>query len=67
MLCPLLKLRKTINLGLEVDEFRDCLKAECAWWDSASQTCVTQSIYEELRLLVGAAGMVAEKLPPAGE
>jgi len=45
----------------------DCLGEECARWDKAGRNCSDLSILEELRLLVGACGMIADKMPSRGE
>ena len=67
MKCPLMVER--LKQGAQYTEpvRQDCLKEECAWWDSVGQRCVTLSIYQELRLLVGAAGIIAEEAKKAGE
>lgn len=41
----------------------DCLKEECGRWDKVRGQCADLSILEELRLLVGAAAMIADKMP----
>jgi len=67
MKCPLRILVVRSNSALGPNFGNECLKEECAWWDSVSQTCVALSIYQELRLLVGAVAIVTDKIPPARE
>ena len=63
MKCPLLRITRPWFMQADAPPQDDCLKEECAGWDSISQTCVAISIYQELRLLVGAVSMLADKLP----
>ncbi|MBA7602875.1 hypothetical protein ES703_09971 [subsurface metagenome] len=67
MKCIPLAIAWSSVVAKQQEEYPDCLKEECAWWDSVGQRCVTLSIYQELRLLVGAVTMVADKIPPARE
>jgi len=52
---------------LPQDIWRECVEEKCAWWDSYGRACAILSIYQELRLLVGAAGMFVDKLLPTKE
>ena len=63
MKCPLFVMGNIANPGILDDEVEDCYKEECAWWNKVLAECVVLSILEELRLLVGAAGMIADKMP----
>jgi len=66
MKCPLFRLA---NITFEFDSQwsgDDCLQRECAWFDIIGQTCALLSIYQELRLLVGACGMIADNMPHVG-
>ena len=65
MKCPLFVLAKTAHYSENVMITTDCLKEGCAGWDRRNQNCAILSILEELRLLVGAAGMIADHMPPA--
>lgn len=67
MKCPLFTImdRRT-QLGEESD-FSECLKEGCAWWEKVSQSCALVAIYQEIRLLVGAAGLAADRLSPTKE
>ena len=67
MECPLLRAGAYAG-QLEWEEADiSCLKEECGRWDKVRGQCVDESILEELRLLVGAAGMIADKMPTEGE
>ena len=56
-----------VQQGLEVGTgyMPDCLKEQCAWWDQAGNSCAVLSIYQELRLLVGACAPIAGLVRPA--
>jgi len=45
----------------------DCLYWECAWYNTVRGECLAQSLYEELRLLVGAAGLIADGVLPGSK
>lgn len=67
MKCPLLAIGY-LSLGDQgVNQKCECLKEGCAWWEPVSRSCVLLAVYQELRLLVGAAGLAANRLSPAKE
>lgn len=65
MKCPLFWMHWLDKESKMDIEDTDCLKEACAWWDSVGQRCVSLSIYQELRLLVGACAPIADLVPPA--
>ena len=71
MECPLFGLLKKVEAKQAngtvsiVPWFCECLKEECAWWEPVLGQCSQLAILEELRLLVGALSMLADKMPPA--
>jgi len=67
MKCPLFRLANLISEFDSNWDGDDCLQEECAWWDCVGRSCILVAIYRELRLLVGAAGMAADKLSPTKE
>ena len=65
MKCPLFMATAT-HLSGHIDLLHiECPKEECAWWDNVGNSCVALSIYQELRLLVGACAPIADLVPPA--
>jgi len=65
MKCPLLLAGENAQPSVDMTTTIDCLKEECAWWDKVHGVCVVISLFWELRLLVGAGAMIADKMPPA--
>ncbi|MBA7683676.1 hypothetical protein ES703_92056 [subsurface metagenome] len=63
MKCPLFFAAAMLKPDVYSEDALECIKEDCAGWDSVGQTCVAISIYQELRLLVGAVSMLADKLP----
>ena len=63
MKCPLMpdkdysiQLEKHLNGG-------DCLKEECAWWNSELEACVLVSLDFDLISLIGALTAIGDKMP----
>uniref|UniRef100_A0A6H1ZSL1 Uncharacterized protein n=1 Tax=viral metagenome TaxID=1070528 RepID=A0A6H1ZSL1_9ZZZZ len=67
MKCPEMIAHVPLAMSEDNPAVGDCLGEECARWDKAGRNCSDLSILEELRLLVGACGMIADKMPSRGE
>jgi len=48
MKCPLLATAWGAVAALEQQEYPDCLKEECAWWDKGGLRCGLMSLLERL-------------------
>jgi len=65
MKCPLLKYRDDISSGRFPYDVRDCLQAECAWWDIVLEDCSFRVASKALDRLERTLSEIKEKLPQA--
>ena len=45
----------------------DCIKEECAWWDSEQQKCDPSGLVHWVRALIAELWAIKEKMPHAGQ
>lgn len=64
MKCPMIMLGYEWQKDVPKHRLLDCIGEECAWYNTVRCECLAQSLYEELRLLVGAAGLIADGVLP---
>lgn len=62
MKCPLPSFYRSYPSGDVAAEPKDCLKEECAWWDTAYQGCSILSVVRELTELVIAMDHLAREI-----
>ncbi|GAI37437.1 unnamed protein product [marine sediment metagenome] len=63
MKCPLLPTPIKIGIGELTGERADCLKEECAWWNSHTEECVTMSIGRILNHMSDSIYGIRDKMP----
>lgn len=51
MKCPLIHIKLTVNKTGYEGQSQDCLKEECAWWDTGPEWCVLRSSAEALVII----------------
>lgn len=67
MKCPLFTM-ECLNLNGTFDgKGADCLKEECAWWDSAYEMCVVRSLARLLDGVLMDLNQIRDKMPHAGQ
>lgn len=67
MKCPLLTIGIVNPSGLRKGKWNDCLKGECAWWDSGPDCCILKSATYILLALSQEMAEIKEKIPHAGQ
>jgi len=67
MKCPLLILAYTYVPGPTAENVGDCLKEECAWWNSHTGECVAMSIDRILNHLSDYIYDIKTKMPHEGQ
>ena len=45
----------------------ECIKEECAWWDSDNSRCAVLSLYVEVDTLTNLFGEMTRKMPHEGQ
>ena len=63
MKCPLLREQYRETKEEEICEWADCLKEECAWWDSEVKLCTVLSLRLSIDSLVEFLGNIKDKMP----
>lgn len=63
MRCPKNKLIRQVVLGLTVEEFGECHKADCAWWAEEKNACSVKVIALELIRVHFMLGDIAKSMP----
>ena len=63
MKCPLSNSMVTDKSGELEFTFRDCLKEECAWWDTEEQSCDPSGLRHHLKSLIAQLWVLTEKMP----
>lgn len=67
MKCPMLTMYATTYRDPEEYRDRDCLKDDCAWWDTTFEWCSEQTKAHELHALRVELQELKQKMPPARE
>ena len=67
MRCPLLAHKTYIPDDWPMQVYEDCLKEECAWWQSELQNCIVYQIGMEIGTLCLFLEEIKEKMPHAGQ
>jgi len=63
MKCPLLSISVTRKDRIEGYQELDCLKKECAWWDSAMEICGIHALVCILGVLSRSVDNMERKMP----
>ena len=63
MNCPLFYMMNYTQAGELGYEVGDCLKGECAWWDSELEACSIVSLELELGSLLQILTAIGDKMP----
>jgi len=67
MKCPLFTIMdKRTQLGEESD-YCECLKGECAWWDSGDECCMIFEVGAKLCSIAMGVALILEVLEKGGE
>ena len=67
MKCPLFVMSYMLKVGEAPTHQADCLKEECAWWDTAYELCVLRSIARLLDGVLMDLNQIRDKMPHAGQ
>lgn len=63
MKCPLLTIALGPLAAKEAVEMGDCIKEECAWWDSDVEQCCIETIALSLSGILGYLSEIENKIP----
>lgn len=67
MKCPLLLIARSRVIEARVDRWTDCLKGECAWWDSDESQCILQTIAFTFGDVSKVLTLIHERMPSWGQ
>ena len=48
MKCPLTTVISTVERSPKAEDWGDCIKEECAWWDGDTQSCAISQLHKEI-------------------
>lgn len=67
MKCPRLLQFRPVEKSMESNYFGDCLKEECAWWNSEVKACSEVVKCLELATISETLGGIEHKMPHEGQ
>ena len=67
MKCPVMTAGNFERFPPEKDEFIDCLKEECAWWDEIDERCVLVTLVDKIADMRDDLIQIRDKMPHTGQ